>query len=112
MPPNAPSIIGLDDALTVDPRGDGGRAERASKAGRGRNGDRRRRVSGLHAALRVSHSAGDGGSFLFGLNFVYVWLGTQILKSLFAGFLTMGSIGVGSYLLRNAPYTIERFLLD
>jgi len=24
----------------------------------------------------------------------------------------MGSIGVGSYLLRNAPYTIGRFLLD
>jgi hypothetical protein len=41
MPPNAPSIIGLDDSPAVDPRGDGGRAERASNAGRGRNGDRR-----------------------------------------------------------------------
>jgi hypothetical protein len=51
-------------------------------------------------------------SFLFGLNIVYVWLGTQISNPFVAGFLTMDSIGIGSYLLHDAPYTVGRLSLD
>ena len=51
-------------------------------------------------------------SFVFGLNFVYVWVGTQISNPFFAGFLTAGSIGLGRYLLHDASYSVGRLTLD
>lgn len=60
---------------------------------------------GFHTLLAMA------ASFLFGLNLGYVWLGTQISNPLFAGFLTAGSIGVGSYVLHEAPRTIGRLSL-
>jgi uncharacterized protein len=61
---------------------------------------------GFHTLLAMA------ASFLFGLNFVCVWLGTQISNPLFAGLLTAGSIGVGGYLLHDSPSTIGRLSLD
>ncbi len=61
---------------------------------------------GFHTLLAMA------ASFLFGLNFVFVWLGTQISNPLFAGLLSAGSIGVGRYLLHDASFTIGRLSLD
>ena len=61
---------------------------------------------GFHTLLAMAVS------FLFGLNFMYVWLGTQISNPLFAGILTMGSVAVGSYRRHDAPSTVTRFSLD
>jgi uncharacterized protein len=61
---------------------------------------------GFHTLLAMA------ASFLFGLNFVFVWLGTQISNPLFAGFLTVGSIGVGSYLFHDVPHTAGHLSLD
>jgi uncharacterized protein (DUF2062 family) len=61
---------------------------------------------GFHTVLALA------ASFLFGLNFVYVWLGTQISNPLLAGFLTVGSISVGHYLLHGASHSLGRLSLD
>ena len=61
---------------------------------------------GFHTLLATA------ASFLFGLNLMYVWLGTQISNPFFAGFLTAGSIGVGRYLLHDASYAVGRLSLD
>jgi uncharacterized protein (DUF2062 family) len=51
-------------------------------------------------------------SFLFRLNFVYVWLGTQISNPFLAGFLTVASIGVGRYVIRSSSHTVAGFSLE
>jgi uncharacterized protein len=58
---------------------------------------------GFHTALAL------GASFLFRLNFVTVWLGTQISNPLFATGLTVTSIAVGSFLLHQTPQTFGHF---
>jgi uncharacterized protein (DUF2062 family) len=50
-------------------------------------------------------------SFLFGLNFMFVWLGTQISNPLFAGILNIASISVGKYLLHVALDPARRLSL-
>ncbi len=61
---------------------------------------------GFHTLLAMAVS------FLFGLNFAFVWLGTQISNPLFAGFLTVGSIGVGRFLFHDVSRTAGRLSLD
>jgi uncharacterized protein (DUF2062 family) len=60
---------------------------------------------GFHTLLAL------GTSFLFGLNFVFVWLGTQISNPLFAGVLSLASIAVGRYFLHGALNTASRVSL-
>jgi uncharacterized protein (DUF2062 family) len=51
-------------------------------------------------------------SFFFRLNFVYVWLGTQISNPFLAGFLTVASVGVGKYMIKSSSQTLGGFSLD
>jgi uncharacterized protein (DUF2062 family) len=51
-------------------------------------------------------------SFLFRLNFVYVWLGTQISNPFLVGFLTVASVGVGRYVVRTPSHTVAGFSLE
>jgi uncharacterized protein (DUF2062 family) len=51
-------------------------------------------------------------SFFFRLNFVYVWLGTQISNPFLAGFLTVVSVGVGKYMIKSSSHTLGGFSLE
>jgi uncharacterized protein (DUF2062 family) len=51
-------------------------------------------------------------SFLFRLNFVYVWLGTQVSNPFLAGFLTVASIGVGRHIVKTSSHTVAGFSFE
>jgi Uncharacterized protein conserved in bacteria len=61
---------------------------------------------GFHTAIAAAVS------WLCGLNFVYVWMGTHISNPFFAAFLTAASIAVGGAITGSGRGTIAQWSLD
>jgi uncharacterized protein (DUF2062 family) len=53
-----------------------------------------------------------GVSWVCGLNFIYVWLGTHVSNPLFAAFLTAASIGVGAFIMGSARSASTHWLVE
>ena len=51
-------------------------------------------------------------SWLLGLNFIYVWMGTHVSNPLFAAFLTATSIGVGAYVTGSTGSSLAQWSID
>jgi len=61
---------------------------------------------GLHSLIAAAVS------WLFGLNFLYVWMGTHVSNPFFAAFLTAASIGVGAYVTGSTGGSLAQWSID
>ena len=53
-----------------------------------------------------------GVAWLFGLNFIYMWMGTHVSNPFFAPFLAAASIAVGGYITGSSRATVAQWSLD